>query len=116
MSAVITLKSRFDFDRVYQNGRSYANRLLIMYVMPNGTTSDRYGLVVSKKVGNSVVRHRIRRLIKECFRLHISEWADRDYIVAARKEAVGKSFREVEAALLHLGKKNSVYLQQGENE
>ena len=62
-----------------------------------------------------MVRHRIRRLIKESFRRHISNWADMDMIVVARREAVGKSFNEVDEALLHLGMKNSVYLQQSEN-
>ena len=117
MESLTTLKKTDDFERIYREGRSGGNRLFVMYAAePEPGREGRLGISVSKKVGNSVVRHRIRRLIKECFRLHISEWADRDYIVAARKEAVGKSFGEVEAALLHLGRKISVYTQPGENE
>ena len=117
MDKLTTLKKTDDFDRIYREGRSCGNRLFVLYAAePEPGRSGRLGISVSKKVGNSVVRHRIRRLIKECFRLHISEWADRDYIVAARKEAVGKSYSEIEASLLHLGKKTSAYLQQGENE
>ena len=117
MERLTTLKKTDDFERIYRTGRSSGNRFFVLYTAePEPGRSGRLGISVSKKVGNSVVRHRIRRLIKECFRLHISEWADRDYIVVARKEAVGKSFGETEAALLHLGKKISVYAQQGENE
>ncbi|MBR6294344.1 MAG: ribonuclease P protein component [Lachnospiraceae bacterium] len=103
MSAVITLKSRFDYDRVYQNGRSYANRLLIMYVMPNGTASDRYGLVVSKKVGNSVIRHRARRLMKESVRLtgRIGE-KGYDVVLIARPGIRDKKLADVDEAFHHL--------------
>lgn len=65
------------------------------------------GISVSKKVGGSVVRHRLRRLIKESFRLHQSEWAPFDYVVVARREAAGKSYEEIEKTLFYLGKKSN---------
>ena len=105
------LKKNRAFQYVYRRGQSAACRDLVMLHAKGREL--KVGFSVSKKVGNSVVRHRIRRLIKECFRLHISEWDDRDMIVVARREAVGKSYAEIEASLLHLGKKNAVYLQQG---
>ena len=115
MDSLTTLKKTDDFERIYREGRSCGNRLFVLYAAkPEEGRPGRLGISVSRKVGNSVVRHRIRRLVKECFRLHVSEWADMDVIVVARKEAVGKSFLEVEEALLHLGKKNSVYLQHSE--
>ena len=115
MDSLTTLKKTDDFERIYREGRSGGNRLFVMYAAePEEGRSGRLGISVSKKVAGSVGRHRIRRLIKECFRLHISEWADRDIIVVARKEAAGKSYQEVEASLLHLGKKNFVYPQQSE--
>ncbi len=103
MSAVITLKSRFDYDRVYRNGRSCANRILIMYMMPNGTAYDRYGLVVSKKVGNSVIRHRARRLMKESVRLtgRISDKGF-DIILIARPDIRDKKMSDVDEAFHHL--------------
>ena len=116
MDSLTTLKKKDDFDRIYRTGRSCGNRLFALYAAePEPGRSGRLGISVSKKIGNSVVRHRIRRLIKESFRRHISNWADMDMIVVARREAVGKSFNEVDEALLHLGMKNSVYLQQSEN-
>ena len=103
MSAVVTLKSRFDYERVYQNGKSYANRLLIMYIMPNGTVTDRFGLVVSKKVGNSVIRHRARRLMKESVRLtgRIEEKGF-DIVLIARPEIRDKKMSDVDEAYHHL--------------
>ena len=51
-----SLKKNKDFQLTYKKGKSYANRYLVMYVRKNGTSSNRLGLSVSKKVGNSVVR------------------------------------------------------------
>ena len=65
-----SLKNNRDFQVVYKNGKSFANKYLVMYVLENGTGCNRLGISVSKKVGNSVVRHRVKRLIKESYRLH----------------------------------------------
>ena len=109
-----SLKKNDDFGRVYRQGRSYGSKLLIMYVLKSQDQAGRVGISVSKKVGNSVVRHRIRRLIKESFRLHLSEWADADIVVVARREAVGRSLSEIEQTLMYLGKKTGVFNEAGE--
>ena len=64
-----SLKKNADFQRVYREGVSFANRYLVMYVAENKTGRNRLGISVSKKVGNSVVRHRVTRLIRESYRL-----------------------------------------------
>ena len=100
-----SLKSNQDFQKVYKNGRSFANRLLIMYVLENSTDKNRIGISVSKKVGNSVVRHRITRLVRESYRLHEAVFnSGLDIVVVARKEACSADYHEIESALLHLGK------------
>ncbi|MEF2763931.1 MAG: ribonuclease P protein component [Mediterraneibacter sp.] len=104
-----SLKKNKDFQIVYRNGRSYANTLLVMYVHPNGTEKNRLGISVSKKVGNSVVRHRLTRLIRESYR--ISEEKFRcgfDIIVIARTSARGRDYRSIESALIHLGKLHKI--------
>ena len=68
-----SLKKSKDFQNVYNKGNSYANRLLVMYVLENHTDKNRLGISVSKKVGNSIVRHRVTRVIREVMRLH---WED----------------------------------------
>ena len=64
-----SLKKSKDFQKVYNKGNSYANRLLVMYVLENHTDKNRLGISVSKKVGNSVIRHHLTRLIREGYRL-----------------------------------------------
>ena len=67
-----SLKKNRDFQQVYKRGTSKANRYLVMYVLPNQHMKNRLGISVSKKVGNSVVRHRITRLVRESYRLNES--------------------------------------------
>ena len=56
-----SLKKNRDFQNVYKKGKSYANRYLVMYVLKNDTERNRLGISVSKKVGNSVIRHHVTR-------------------------------------------------------
>ena len=99
-----SLKKNRDFQNVYSKGRSYANRMLVMYVLNNHTENNRLGISVSKKVGNSVIRHRITRLIRESYRLQEDMFnSGLDIVVIARTTARKASYHEVESALLHLG-------------
>ena len=76
-----------------------------MYVLENGLDRNRLGISVSKKVGNSVVRHRLKRLVKESYRLHESVFEEGlDIVVVVRTTAKDRTYREIESALLHLGK------------
>lgn len=98
-----------DFQIVYKKGKSYANKYLVMYVLENGTQENRLGISVSKKVGNSVVRHRTTRLIRECYRLQESKFRNGyDIVVVARVNAKGRTYYELESALLHLGKLHNI--------
>ncbi len=98
-----SLKKNRDFQKVYRNGKSYANRLLIMYVIKNGSMSNRLGISVSKKVGNSVVRHHVTRLIRESYRLQEDRFnSGLDIVVVARANAKEASYWEIESALMHL--------------
>lgn len=100
-----SLKKNTQFQFVYKNGKSYANKYLIMYVKENGTDRNRIGISVSKKVGNSVVRHRVTRLVRESYRLHENIFnSGLDMVIIARPSAAAVGYREVESALLHLGK------------
>ncbi len=102
-----SLKNSIDFKRVYKEGKSKANRYLIMYISNNDSLSDknRLGISVSKKVGNSVVRHRVKRLIKESYRLNEDMFnSGLDIVVIARDNAKVACFGEMQSALLHLSK------------
>ncbi len=100
-----SLKKNRDFRTVYRKGRSYANKYLVMYSMENHQKGNRLGISVSKKVGNSVVRHRITRLVRESYRLHENMFnSGLDIVVVARGCAAGASYEEIKDAMLHLGK------------
>ncbi|MDD3138183.1 MAG: ribonuclease P protein component [Lachnospiraceae bacterium] len=104
-----SLKKNKDFQTVYKNGKSYANKYLVMYVLENGTDRNHIGISVSKKVGNSVVRHRITRLIRESYRLQEEHFqCGLDIVVIARVGANGRSYNEVDSALLHVGKLHNI--------
>jgi ribonuclease P protein component, eubacterial len=103
------MKSNTNFRNVYQNGKSYANTYLIMYVLKNETEENRIGISVSKKVGNSVIRHRITRLIRESYRLSEDMFnSGLDIVVIARVGARGKNFDDINSALLHLSKMHKI--------
>ena len=82
-----SLKKNQDFQKVYRNGTSKGNRYLVMYVLKNQYMKNRLGISVSKKVGNSVVRHRLTRLIRESYRLNEAEFENGlDIVVVARPQ------------------------------
>ena len=104
-----SLKKNADFQNVYQYGKSFANKYLVMYVKENDLGINRIGISVSKKVGNSVVRHRVKRLILESYRLHEDMFnSSLDMVIIARNTAKDRSYHEIESAVLHLGKLHGI--------
>ncbi len=106
---LLSLKTNNEFAFVYRNGKSYANKYLVMYVVKNDLNVNRIGISVSKKVGNSVVRHRITRLIRESYRLNEAAFhTGCDIVVVARAGAKGRNCSEISSAMLHLGKLHQI--------
>ena len=111
-----SIKKNGDFQKVYKTGRSYANKLLVMYVIRTDREETRIGISVSKKVGNSVVRHHVTRLLRESFRLT----RDRvkkglDIVVVARAAAKEAEFKNIEGAYLHLCGLHNILENRSEN-
>ncbi len=101
--------SNGEFSVVYKNGKSLANKYLVMYVLKNDDGKSKLGISVSKKVGNSIVRHRIARLIRESYRLNRELFnSGLNIVVIARVNAKGKNFGEIESAFKHLLKMHGV--------
>ena len=99
-----SLKRNEDFKKCYKCGRSYVNSYLVLYVCGNETGKNRLGISVSHKVGNSVVRHHISRLVRESYRLHEDMFnSGLDIVVIARGTARDASFHQISSALKHLG-------------
>ena len=112
-----SLKKNFQFRYVYHRGRSIANRHLVMYLVKNGTQGNRLGVSVSKKVGKSVMRSHVTRLIKESYRSMEEEIArGYDIVVIARVSCADASYHDVNRSLRHLFKKHQLLLSLREKE
>ncbi|MCM2676453.1 ribonuclease P protein component [Alkalicoccobacillus plakortidis] len=104
------IKKNEEFSAVFNHGRSVANRQFVLYVLKKeGQEQFRLGLSVSKKVGNAVVRNRIKRLIRTVFQekqdvLH----SHCDYVVIARKPTADMDYYEFQSSLAHVMKKAGV--------
>ena len=106
-----SLKKNEDFKNVYNNGKSIANRNMVMYVLNNNTNTNRLGISVSKKVGNSVVRHHLTRLIREVYRLREELFIGGiDIVVVVRVNGKDMSFHEADSAFDHLANLQGIYL------
>lgn len=104
-----SLKKNEDFRKVYRKGKSFGNRQLVLYVLENSAGINRLGISVSRKVGNSVVRHHLTRLIRESYRLHEEEFkCGLDLVVIARTAAKDATYHEIESALLHVCRKQHI--------
>ncbi|MFL0197914.1 ribonuclease P protein component [Clostridium sp. WILCCON 0269] len=107
---VYRIKKNAEFRAVYKRGKSLSNNLLVLYVYINKKSINRLGVSVSKKVGKSVVRNRIKRLIKESFRLNSKNIKNGyDLVFIARKLSNGKSYIEISNSVKNLIKKAGLY-------
>ena len=99
MKRATTLKKNYEFRRVYKKGKSGASSLLAVYARPNRSGKNRLGLTVGAKLGNAVTRNRVRRRLREIYRLSQPELKrGYDIVIVARGRAVNAAYRELERA------------------
>ena len=91
-----SLKLNKDFKRLYSKGQSFVSAYTVIYASKNRYNKNRLGLTVSKSVGKAVVRNRIKRLMRESYRLMEDKLrTGYDIIVVSRNRAVGKSQEQI---------------------
>ena len=101
-----SLKKPEDFRTVYRKGRSVSDSNIVLYGIKNGLQKNRIGISTSKKIGNSIVRHRLARIIREAYRLNEGLFSPGyDIVVITRKGSVGKKCRDMETSILKLAEK-----------
>mgnify|MGYP001130864954 CR=1 FL=1 len=110
------LRKNEEFKRVYKRGKNYWNRNLVLYVMRNQLNNSRIGFTVTKKIGNSVVRNRVRRRMKEIYRKNFDNIKEEyDIIFIPKKNVVDISYKELESAMFHILKMAHLLKDPGEN-
>lgn len=103
-----SLKLNHIFRRLYSTS-GYANSYLVLYARKNRTATNRVGVTVSKKLGGAVVRNRVRRRLREVYRLHEARFAPGwDIVVVARSRCINADFQKLCAAYLSLAEKAGI--------
>jgi len=106
MEFTTSLKKNYEFKRLYSKGKNVASKHVVVYCMRNGKTENRLGVTVSTKLGGAVQRNRIRRRIKEVYRLNETN-VQKGYniVIIARSASRCAVWRELESSVLLLFKK-----------
>jgi ribonuclease P protein component len=104
------LAKREDFNKIYRYGKSVANHQFVLYYLPQPKLEHfRLGVSVSKKIGNAIVRNRLRRMMKEIIRLKKEMMAPHfDYILIARKPCAEMDYQAMEKSIYHVVRKASL--------
>ena len=102
MDSRVTLKKNYEFRRLYGKGRSFATPHLVVYCLKNNRGLNRVGYTVSTKLGKAVVRNRVRRRLREIYRLNADKLVKgADIIIVARSRCVGADYAKMEKAFMH---------------
>ena len=110
-----SMKKTEEFRNCYENGKSYANKFVVVYVWENGRSDNKLGISCSKKIGNSIVRHRFARLVRESYRLQENVFnSGLDIVVVARACAREASFFDIQDSLIRLAGKARIMKNGGE--
>lgn len=115
MKKELRIKKNKDFQNAFKNGRSFANRQFVVYVLKKEDQDFfRIGLSVSKKIGNAVMRNQIKRYIRQSV-LELKELMlpGLDYVIIARKPLAEMDFFEVKKSLIHVLKVGKVLKKDG---
>ena len=111
------VKKEKDFNAIFKEGESVANRRFVIYRLANSQEHFRVGLSVSKKLGNAVMRNQIKRRIRHILIDHRNELVDNvDFIVIARKGVENLEYAEVEKNLLHVLRLAKIYQEGNRSE
>lgn len=103
MEKKFRIRKNMEFQNIYKVGKSYWNRNLVLYVKKNGLNETRVGYTITKKIGNAVTRNKMRRRMKEIYRLNFHNIKEGyDLIFIAKRSIVNISYDELESSMIHI--------------
>ena len=107
MRKLYIVRTNRDFEKIIKEGKCKKDSYFIIHSKSNDLPYDRYGISVSKKLGNAVFRNKYKRIIRSIIdnykKLYINK---KDYIIILRKEALSRSFNELNQDFLEIMPKN----------
>jgi len=100
------LRKNREFQSVYRYGKSYANRYMVLYVLSVKEPQSKVGFAAGKRLGNAVTRNRLKRLLRETYRLNQNQLKTKhNLLLVGRKSATTVKYAVVERAFKALCKK-----------
>jgi len=113
MKKTVSIKKNYEFTRLFKKGNFYVGKYMVIYVLNNRKKVDRLGISMGSKFGNSVRRNRMKRLIRENYRLNEDNLKDgKDIIISARLTENLPEFSELKKEMKYLLKKLDLFDQE----
>ena len=110
MKKTVPLKKNYEFARLYKKGKFYVGKYIILYILKNNCGLNRLGITVNKKIGKSVKRNRMKRLIKECYRFYEDFTKDSfDLVFVGRNSDIAPDYSNIRSEMKFLLKKLNVF-------
>ncbi len=110
MTKILPIKKNYEFQRIYKKGRFYVGRYMVLYALPNNKDCKRLGIAVGKKVGKSVKRNRLKRIIRENFRQYDDFLQEgNDYLIVARNTEELPGYHDIRREMKYLFRKLGVF-------
>lgn len=100
LNSVNRLKKNKEFNYIYKRGKVIFSKFYNINYVKTNRKDSKFGISVNKKVGKSVIRSRIKRLLSEVIRHNLSNIVVNNYVITAKNEIVGKTYHEIEKDLL----------------
>lgn len=111
----VTLKKNYEFRRLYNKGKTAVTPYMVVYCMKTGRDTRRVGYTVSTKLGKAVTRNKIRRRLREIYRLNSPKLIDGvDIVIVARAKCVGADYSKMESAFLRACRELKLFREEKE--